>query len=281
MTFPSAKPYIGIGSGAATTIEKSLTVRHSMLRHFKPYMSTLLDATVRDATDHGRLIMESFKPKEPAGKLWTHDKVADGAIDVWLRDQRDQLAKWGQDIILIYSPEPESVDEHANFGLPGSARETVEAANAEVGAWEHILDIFDGVDNVRWLWCGTGYMVQYPWVRRYIPVDARITYLGADPYGWCPATGRETASFEEACAPLRDLGKDYKKPVMIPEIACWRNEQRPAWIREIPSVVANWGRLKGMCWFNNLVECDFTLNGDPASLTAWDEVMRSGAFATA
>lgn len=277
--FPEDDCFVGMTYENFSNVEPDLQHKHSAARVFKPYMTSLLTPPVEAMTNQGRLVVESFKPVQ-SGKAIPYRGVAEGAIDDWWRPELRKLAEWGQPIIIIYAPERESADEAERFGA-GTRREDLGPVFGQ--SYRHLVNVWEDLgapDNIRFCDCWAGWNFgldgdSYSWLADYHPADERITYVGADPYGWCPASGHGAIEpFSEKIKPALRFCREVKQPLILPEVACYRFDGRPAWIDEMSETVEGKPRLKLLCWFERETSgCDWRLNGDPESLGAWNRLM--------
>src|SRR6185437_3269870 len=83
-------------------------------------------------------------------------------------------------------------------------------------AWDHIRSIFtdEGVTNVGWVWCPTGYGFQVGRAQAFYPGNNEVDWVCADVYSFRPSQSLAAAS-----APFMKFALATGKPILIGEFA--------------------------------------------------------------
>src|SRR6185437_1552341 len=83
-------------------------------------------------------------------------------------------------------------------------------------AWDHIRSVFtdEGVTNVGWVWCPTGYGFQVGRAQAFYPGNNEVDWVCADVYSFRPSQSLAAAS-----APFMRFALPTGKPILIGEFA--------------------------------------------------------------
>lgn len=284
--FPTNLVYVGITDDDRGPVESYTGVEHKLLRRFKPDIdSPFLTTEVQNETADGKMYVISFKPRLNGNAIpWENfckPATQGGQGQSWITGQADALAAWGQNIILVFSPEPEGGDEYTTFG--GGSNRT-DAGPKYAAAYERVMTRFAnaGATNVRFSTASTGYWMNEwesgaaSWMDGYYP--SSVNYLGSDPYVWCSGSGHgeppDRPTFGQLTKGLCDKGQALGKDVGLVEFGYPVESSRASWIGGIEGILANRNRIKFLSYFSNDVECDFRLS-DSASRDAWKDLLLS------
>jgi hypothetical protein len=139
-----------------------------------------------------------------------------------------------------------------------------------VSAYRHIHDLFTaaGANNVVWAWCPnvTDTAGGNRTTMDYYPGDAYVDWTGVDGYNWGTKNGG-WQSFQQVFQNIYPLLAAKKKPILIGEMASAEaGGDKSKWIDGIiPTLRANFPRIKGLVWFDVNKEADWRISSSPAS----------------
>ena len=155
-----------------------------------------------------------------------------------------------------------------------------------VAAYQHIHDIFDaeGAENVLWVWCPNIAMegdlgADWNAIANYYPGADYVDWLCMDGYNW--GASQEWSSwqtfdevFSETYAQLQAL--DPGKPIMIGETASTEEGgDKAIWIKDAAARLPSaYPQVRLLVWFNLDKETDWRINSSPASLEAFQQVLK-------
>jgi hypothetical protein len=176
----------------------------------------------------------------------------------------------GHQIRISFAPEmngdwtPWAIGRHGNTG------------DSHKAAFRHIVQTFrnEGVTNVQWIWAPNVYTggALTPYASFY-PGDAYVDILGLDGYNW--GTTRPWSAWQTFSDiygnSYRDLLTISSRPIVITEIASTElGGDKAAWISDMFAAIrANFPRIQGFTWFNELKETDWRITSTPAARSAF------------
>lgn len=246
-------------------------------------MLPFLTWELRPKADMGPGGAENLRPG------WSLADIANGSLDIYLRDYAHAVAELGLPLAI-------RLDHEMNGSwYPWSIYSQVNGRDGKTGAewyrlmWRHVHDIFAraGASNVLWVWS--------PNIITFSRSDFRNFYPGDDYVDWIGLSGyyrrtTQTPTFDTTYgATLRKLRNPQlfphaPKPILLSEIGATENGGNKAiWINDLFAAFKQPENadLLGFAWFNNVV------TGSPGEPTAttndWritSSKLASTAFAT-
>ncbi|MEX5272061.1 glycoside hydrolase family 26 protein [Kocuria sabuli] len=202
-------------------------------------------------------------------------RIAAGEHDDHIRAWAQELAHWGQDVVLRFAHEMNGNWYTWGAGVQGNTPEHY------VQAWHHVRDIFAaaGADNVRWCWApnipdgltteNSGSLMDH------FPGPEAVDLLGLDGYNWGPAGPagwiEPSALLHRGIQELRSLGTDL--PIIITETASAEEPEdggaKAAWITQLFAYLQQQGDVRATVWFHLDKELDWRINSSLRAQTAY------------
>lgn len=177
-----------------------------------------------------------------------------------------------------------------SYELPDGTRPNSDGSYKE--AWRKIHRAFESrcPGDVKFVWAVNHFSVgEGASFTGTYPGDAFVDFVGLDGYNW--GTNAEWGwqawpdIFHEAyCAVVRTTNRQ----VLINEVASTeRGGDKAAWIRDMWARLDDYGRVRGVVWFNDAKHeseiggrMDWPLDSSPGAMRAWEEgarALRTGA----
>lgn len=138
-------------------------------------------------------------------------------------------------------------------------------------AWQHIHDLFAGVNNVKFAWVANADSVpdtSANAIGQYWPGTSYVDYVGLD--GFNGPTYDSSLSFDSLFSSAISQVNGYGKPILITSTAAASSAGKPAWITDALTVaIKKYSNVIGWIWFNENKEANWLVNSDASSLTAF------------
>jgi len=206
-------------------------------------------------------------------------RIARGAYDAYLRRAAREAVHYRRSLFIRLAPEMNG--KWDSWGArPGNS------PSGYVAMWRHVVSIFRavGASNVRWVWSpnvfAAGSTNTESFVR-YYPGDAWVYDVGLDGYNWGLVHKSSWMTFGQVFQSSYDaMTRLTSRPLMITETASTElGGSKAAWISEIPRTLSTgMPRVHALVWFDVEKETDWSFASSPSSLSAFRELVGSGAF---
>lgn len=242
----------------------------------------------------GRILHVNIEAKEftePSHPDVEWKRIIAGEFDEALRAQATGLGALGSPVMVTFDHE---VDSPKRVGKRGTAAEFI-------AAWRHIHKLYAaaGAKNIVWVWVVTGYEGNTSSVPSVYPGNEYVDWLSWDPYNMAGCmTGKfkpkQWVSFAESVRPFYNWiqtqgakhGIDKTKPYLLSEFGTVQDPDDPTaaarWYAEIPAALEEFPQVKALQLWNSKVDaCDFRIQRDPVTLSAFSQVARTPTFASA
>ncbi|MBC3844359.1 hypothetical protein GXW82_41995 [Streptacidiphilus sp. 4-A2] len=202
-------------------------------------------------------------PEVPLG--WA--KIAAGDYDASVIDpQAERVKAYGRTVLISLDQEMDS--RTPAFGTPAQF----------VAAYRHIVDRFRqlGVDNVRWVWTVTGYLVHAKLFTEMYPGDSYVDWIAYDQYNYYGCRhDPQWLSFAQAELPAYTWLRAHisaAKPLMLAEYSTAVDQADPGrqqpWYQQVPQVARQLlPDVRAVVQWDSSVpgpDCDLALDTAPA-----------------
>jgi hypothetical protein len=208
---------------------------------------------------------------------FTLAKVAAGDYDSYITSWAQKAASWGHPFFMRFNWEMNG------DWFPWSVGSNGNTAASYVAAWRHVHDIFvkNGATNATWVWCpNAGYSTQ---LAALYPGDAYVDWTCMDAYNFGTDSGNTWKSFDQVAGP------DYaqitqsiapSKPMMLGEFNSSNDGgSRASWLTTtMAEIPVKYPAIKAVVAFDS--DSDFTLETDPASVSAFSNAINNPVFAS-
>ena len=149
---------------------------------------------------------------------------------------------------------------------------------AFVAAWRHVHGLFQqaGATNVIWAWT-PNVINPVPSVKLkpLYPGDKYVDWVGMDGY----FTHKGAHTYSTLFGPTkRSVRKFTKKPFLIVETGVEQGSNRPLWIRDLATGVADDDEMVGFVYFNQNGSARWKIDSDAAAVTAFRKRADTPAF---
>lgn len=255
--------YLGVCTPGTVAAWTSATgTRPNLIEEFMGWGQPLPPVTGNWAA--GELTLISF-----SSDATTLPAIASGKDDAYLRRIAEAARADGVPVGLDFDHEFNGA--WYPWGAGGSQHAT---PGQFVAAWRHMHDVFTaaGADNVIWTW-SPNVVNPLPDVRlaAYWPGAAYVDWAGMVGY-WTGYEGQDayTSLYEPTERQIEALAD---VPILITETGVQQGPNKPAWTTDLLTGVEHDAHVIGAVYFDyGLTQhkrADWTLEDDPAALTAW------------
>jgi hypothetical protein len=219
----------------------------------------------------GHALQLAWEPRDPSGDPvnqpnYTLKNIASGKHDDRIRALASQLRSYGG--VVYFRPMSEMNGDWASWS--GTKNGNVPS--------DYIVQ--EGATNVKFVWSPNNR--SYPStatndLKVYFPGDNYVDYVGISGYN----QGKPEESFEKVFGLTYDkISRLSRKPFIISETATYDSYRKAAWINSMNNSLTS-GRFKRVSqvyWFSANKEKDWRVDSSPASLVAFKNFMRGGAW---
>lgn len=210
--------------------------------------------------------------------------IVDGKWDTYIDTWAKEAKACGQ-VILVRVGHEFNID-----GYPWGVINNNKDSQLYVKAFRHIVDIFkkDGATNVKFVWCFMNY--SFPdedwndWAAAY-PGNNYVDWIGIDGYNW--GTTQSWSQWQAFKYLFRDQVRRAKglwpsKPIMVAEFASAdKGGDKAVWIRELPGYLkSSMQDIDMILWFDLKKEADWRIKSSPATLKAYQDIMKDALFSS-
>jgi beta-mannanase len=223
----------------------------------------------------GALPILTLEPWQPTAGVdqpaYALSRLAAGDFDDQLDTWADNLAQWGQPVILRFAHEMNSDHYPWSIGVNGNSASDYRAA------WSHVRERFSRAHarNVSFMWCPDAPGEGSQGVADAYPGADSVDLLCLDGYNWGNGAGHSWRSpqqiFTEGLNQLRALPGSH--PIVIAEVASVEGPQsgtdKAAWIHALFDFLAQEDRVAAVVWFQMDKERDWRLNSSGQSQSAF------------
>jgi hypothetical protein len=140
-----------------------------------------------------------------------------------------------------------------------------------ITAWKRVHNFFGSAENVKFGWAVNNVSepnTEANAITAYYPGSDYVDYVGVDGFNFA----NPWESWQSVFSASLNTVKQYGKPVYIFSTASCQGTKKAQWINEMAVGVKQYG-LAGWIWFNENKECDWRINSDAASLTAFRSLL--------
>ncbi len=203
--------------------------------------------------------------------------IAAGRYDGYIRAAARQAKAFGR---LVYIRFAHEMNLPASPIGPGHNGDTPASF---IAAWRHVVSIFwqVGADNASFVWSPNGYCNGHCPFTAFYPGDQWVNWVALDGYNYGPVHDDRWMTFSQLFGPsYRIITGLTRRPLMIGETATTDiGGDKAAWIRGMAHALkTQFPRVRALVWFQRQKETDWRVNSSPASLAAFQSVVRSVPF---
>lgn len=145
-----------------------------------------------------------------------------------------------------------------------------------IDSWRYVHNFFTAASNVKFGWAVNNDSVpdtQANAITAYYPGAAYVDYVGIDGFNF----GNPWQSWQSTFSSAINTVKQYNKPIYIFSTASCQGNQKAQWITEMGAGIKQ-GNIAGWVWFNANKECDWRVNSDANSLSAFKAIIEQSAI---
>ena len=243
---------------AVQTFEHLIGSSIDLVHVYHPWTQPFPSAADQQFVDSGKVLLLTWSGT-PDTK-----KIVAGDYDSLIKQRAQAVKNMGRPILMEFRHEMDR--PNLQWAVHGPAE--------YIKAWDHIRSIFtgQGVTNVGWVWCPTGYGFQVGRAQAFYPGNSEVDWVCADVYSFRPSQSLAAAS-----APFMKFALATGKPILIGEFAV--NGAPAAWAKWIAGAgqfAEKYPQIKGIAYFDaNGTDS----NGNPFKYWLGDHQQAIDAFA--
>lgn len=198
---------------------------------------------------------------------FSYDAILEGNWDSYITEFAKDAKDFGGKVILI------PFEEANGNWEPWSGVNNGNTPEKHRLAYRYIHTFFNDVSNVKFGWTMNNDSVPNTTDNQfadYYPGNVYVDYIGIDGFNF----GSPWQTWDEVFGPAIDELSSYGKPIILTSIASAQGTNKASWIRTgLGQGIKNYPSVIGWIWFNENKEKDWRVNSDPASLSAFKEVI--------
>lgn len=217
---------------AVQTFEQLIGSSIDLVHVYHPWTQPFPSEADQEFVDSGKVLLLTW------GGAPDTKKIVAGDYDSLIKQRAQAVKGMGRPILMEFRHEMDR--PNLQWSVHGPAE--------YIKAWDHIRSIFagEGVTNVGWVWCPTGYGFQVGRAQAFYPGNGEVDWVCADVYSFRPSM-----SLAEASAPFMKFALATGKPILIGEFAvngapaAWAN-----WITGAGQFARKYPQIKGIAYFD-------------------------------
>lgn len=198
---------------------------------------------------------------------FSYDAILEGNWDSYITEFAKDAKDFGGKVILI------PFEEANGNWEPWSGVNNGNTPEKHRLAYRYIHTFFSDVPNVKFGWTMNNDSVPNTTDNQfadYYPGNVYVDYIGIDGFNF----GSPWQTWDEVFSPAIDELSSYGKPIILTSVASAQGTSKASWIRTgLGQGIKNYPSVVGWIWFNENKEKDWRVNSDPASLSAFKEVI--------
>ena len=239
----------------------------------EPLMSSLDIANLEARQETPMITWQLFQSTSDTSTIPLQSITA-GAYDSYLRAAADLARGLPFEVMIRFAHEMNGTW----YGWGGQP-------TAYVEAWRHVVTVFreQGATNVKWVWAPNVDHGEIPF-GQYFPGESWVDYVALDGYNFGTAglgDDRWDSLYQVFASSYSEITALSSKPLIISETASGEaGGNKAEWIRTgfLSTIPTDFPHVAAVIWFDTDKEENWQINSTAASLSAYQEVVRSALY---